>query len=135
MPGDRARSDRAGERGRVARYDLEWARGVRDWRRMERRGDGKSRRAIQASMENRARKSPRDARNLEQGGRRVSRRVREFRSDLVLPEAGAERRPAGVARLAIEESFRARRGLLRWMVADQQSSQRLARVDQNSARA
>ncbi len=57
-------------------HDFGWPRGFRNRRRLERRGDGESRRDVQAALENRQGKNSCDAANLDQGGRRVSRRVR-----------------------------------------------------------
>ena len=101
MPGDRARSDRAREGSRVARHDFRRPRDFRNRRGLERRGDGESRRAVQEALENGQGKDPRDARDLDQRGGRVSRRVRELRSDLVVSQTGAGGRPAGPAGIAI----------------------------------
>ena len=109
-------------------------RAVRNRRRMERRGDGESRRELQEALEDRAREDPRDARDLDQGSGRVSRRDRQLRQDLVVSETGAAGRPAGADGLAIAEDLRSRRRLLRRMAADQQSAQRLARAHQATAR-
>src|ERR1700687_3464289 len=101
---------------------------------MERRGDGKSRRNLPAALENRQRKNSRDAPNLDQGGRRVPRRIRKLRSDLVFPKTGPGRRTADFARLAVSKDFRSRRRILRRLDADKFSAIRSRRQPEGAGR-
>src|SRR5208282_1773353 len=101
---------------------------------MERRGDGESWRGVQAALENRQGKSSRDAPNMDQGGGRVSWRVRELRSDLVLPQTCAGGWAADSPRFAIAQDVRSRRRVLRRMDADQFSALRSRRQPESACR-
>ena len=62
---------------------------LRHRRRLERRGDGEPRRALQDALQADARARAGDEGAVDQGRGRVSRRVREVRPGLVVAEAGA----------------------------------------------
>ena len=127
LPRYRARPDRAGEGGRLARRDLERPRHPGNRRRLERRGDGEPRHRFQASLEGAARARPGDEGDLDQGSGRVPRRVRQLRSHVELSEAGANGRTAGAVGLGGEEGAGASGRLLRRMDSDQPQARTVSR--------
>src|SRR5208282_6130584 len=71
---------------------------------------------------------------MDQGGGRVSRRVRELRSDLVLSQTRAGGWTADSPRFAIAQDVRSRRRVLRRMDADQFSALRSRRQPESACR-
>ena len=94
LPGDPARSDPDRETGGLARPDLGRALPVRHRRRLERGRDGGPRHGLRHPLQADARADRGDAGDLDRVEARVPWRIREFRPDDDLAEAGAEAAPA-----------------------------------------
>src|SRR6059036_845275 len=93
LPRRRARSHHHGERSGHARLSLRRAVPLRHRRWLERRGDGESRHQLQDPVATAPGARPRDEGDLDSGGSGVPWRVREFRPDLVAPEARSKTAP------------------------------------------
>ena len=91
LPDPAARPDHDGEIGRQPRPALGRALHLRHRRRLERRGDGEPRRQLRDALQADARARAGDEGAVDQGGGRVSRRVRQLRP--VWPYPKPKQRP------------------------------------------
>ena len=89
LPGAAARSDRHGQGHRHARPAVGRPLRLRHRRRLERRRDGKPRRALRDALQADARARAGHEGAVDRGRGVVPRRVREFRSGVVVAQAGA----------------------------------------------
>src|SRR5207245_10535382 len=89
---------------------------VRDRRGVEREGEGAPRDRPQDALQATRRAGARNEADLDEGGGRVSREVRELRPDLDVAEARAEAPPADPPRRREWPHAAAGRGLLRRLV-------------------
>src|SRR5439155_15976426 len=116
LPDHRAGHDHGRQGGRQRGLRVERALPVRDRRGLERRGDGAPRDRPQDALQATRRAGARHEADLDEGGGRVSREVRELRPDLDVAEARAEAPPADPPRRREWPHAAAGRGLLRRLV-------------------
>src|SRR5579883_47171 len=116
LPDSRARPDRHRKMRRQPRPAVGRALRLRHRRRLERRGDGKSRRPLQHPFQIDARAHPGDEGDLDRGGGPVPRRDGRFRPDLVVAEADPAAAPADPARRRERLHAAPRRRILRRLV-------------------
>jgi hypothetical protein len=87
----------------------------RNRRRLKCRRDGRSRSSLQGSLESHARKSAGDEGDLDSRYRRVSRKIRRLRSNVVSAQTDSERRAPCSAWCAIKVGARSCGAILRWL--------------------